>query len=212
MNRQTCKGRLTQGTIRGKHHSHRQPGGKRLSDDLGQKRCPCDRQQKLVRPAHPGRSSRRKNQQMWHHAPLMPCETGGCLPPVSYSDQARIRPPSSQIGAMWTRALRALAKDFHLKLKPVLRPVSRDKALSDRQAGPEAVAAARAPADDLAVQPDGFPGHHICVIGIDHNRHQFPRGTRGLFLQRGGLADPVGGLVPGDELVEAGFSRGCNPG
>lgn len=37
MNRQSCKGRLTQGTIRGKHHGHRQPGGKRRSGDMGQK-------------------------------------------------------------------------------------------------------------------------------------------------------------------------------
>lgn len=67
MNRKSGKRRLTQGTIRGKHHSHRQPGGKRRSGDMGQKWGTCDGQQQLVRPAHPGRSSRRKNQQMWHH-------------------------------------------------------------------------------------------------------------------------------------------------
>lgn len=68
VNRKSGKGRLTQGAIRGKHHCNRQPRGKRRSGDMRQKWGTCDRQQQLVQPAHPGRLSRRKNQQMWHHA------------------------------------------------------------------------------------------------------------------------------------------------
>ena len=202
------KRRLPGGRIGGQGHGDGAAGGKRDRRDCGAASAAVDRLQQLVGPAHPGGGPGGKDQDVdGRDACGRACHPGrmDCQAQASAAHPAAV---ASQSGARCTRGRAAFAQDFDLAVQPVLHPVGGQEAL----------------ATDLPVQwlkppevqkpttaPSSQIGSHATTsasLASTMKLTSLRFGPGGLFGGGGGLADPVGVLVPADEAVKAGFGRG----